>query len=100
MDFDWSGLLGKILPSIIGITGGLVMNNQQVQKAKGEANDAKAIADAQYQTILENNRAKLLALQGGGTAPVVAKKSNTLLYVGLGVGGVLLIGTIILVARR
>ena len=93
-------IIKQIAPTLVSFGTGMIAEHQLVQRAKGEANDAKAIADAQYQTAVENNKAKLLALQGGGNAPEVAKKSNTLLYVGLGVGGVLLIGTIIFVATR
>jgi len=97
---DWAKLIGAIAPSLIGLGTGLVMNNQQVQKAKGEANDAKALADQQYATAYANAVASANANASANAKPPVIKKSNTALYVGLGVGGVVLLGVVIFAVTR
>jgi len=94
----WGDVLKSITPTILGFVGGAVVSNQERQKAKGEANDAKAVADLQYQTALAQERA--LALQNQVKTNQPAPKSNTALYIGLGVGAVVLIGVVIFAFRR
>ena len=102
MSWDIGGIVKSIAPAFIGLAGGLIMNNQQVQKAKGEANDAKALADLQYQTAYANAQAQALALanQANSAKPPEKPKSNTALYVGLGVGGGVLLGVVIFAVTR
>ncbi len=96
---DWGKLLGDIAPSLIGFGTGLVMNHQQVQKAKGEANDAKSLAELQYQTVLQNQQ-NIKLMQQAGQAPPEKEKSNLPLYIGLGVGGVVILGVLIFAVTR
>lgn len=86
MSWDWGKIVGSILPSIVGLGTGLIINNQNVQRARGEANDAKASLELQAK-IAEENRKALELLQAGGKPPK-EEKSNLPLYIGLGVGGV------------
>jgi len=99
MDYTFLKDLGKaVLPTLVGFGTGLIANNQVKQQAKGDAQKAKEIADLQYQTALANQRAIELQNKGGGTAE--KPKSNTALYIGLGVGGVVLIGVVIFAVTR
>ena len=92
--------IGKaVLPSVVGLGTFLIQNNQNVQQAKGQANDAKALANLQYQTALANQRTQELANQGGAKPPE-KEKSNLPLYIGLGVGGVVLLGVVIFAVTR
>lgn len=92
-------LLGKILPSVISFGGGMIMNNQINQQAKGKANNDNAVATLNYQTALANQKTQELANQGGGKPPE-KEKSNLPLYIGLGVGGVVLLGVVIFAVTR
>lgn len=100
MGFFSSDAFGDILKSVLGVGTTLIIKHQDVQKAKQEANDAKELADLQYQTALANQQAIALANQGGGKQSETPPKSNTALYIGLGVGGVLLLGVVIFAVTR
>lgn len=94
----WGDVFRDLIPAFVGLGGKLVADNQLKQQAKGQANDAKAIADLQYKTALANQQAIELQNRGGTTAE--KPKSNTALYIGLGVGGVVLIGVVIFAVTR
>ena len=93
---DYSGLIGSGVGAI-----GNYFSSQNVRDAtRAEANanlqssqNALEIAKINQQTAL----AQLQSAQGSGNAP---GKSNTALYIGLGVGGVLVLGLVIFVATR
>lgn len=95
----WGEIGKSILPTLIGFGTGLIANNQVKQQAKNQAKEAKDIADLQYQTALANQKA--IELQNQGRANTIEKpKSNTALYIGLGVGGVVLIGAVVFAFTR
>lgn len=97
---SYLGDLGKqLLPSLLAFGTGMITNIQLVKKAKGEANDAKALAELQYNTALAEER-RVQALLGSKKDIPEEKKSNTGLYIGLGVGAVVLIGGIIFAVTR
>lgn len=98
MAWDWGGIVEGVLPALVGVGTGLIVNNQNVQQAKGQANDAKALAELQYQTALANQKA--IQLQNQGSVASEKPKSNTALYIGLGIGGVALIGVVIFAVTR
>lgn len=98
MAWDWGGIVKSILPSVVGLGTGLIANNQAVQQARGQANDAKALAELQYQTALANAKAQELANKNVNTAK--EQRSNLPLYIGLGVGGVVLLGVVIFAVTR
>lgn len=77
----------------------LVLDNQEKQKAKGVANDAKALAQLEYDKALAEER-RTQALLGSKDKMPEEKKSNTGLYIGIGVGAVVLIGGIIFAVTR
>lgn len=97
--FD-SELFGEVLKSVVGLGAGLIINNQNVQQAQGQANDQKEIANKLKETALANQRALELKNLADENKNATPPKSKTLLYVGLGVGGVVLIGGIIFAVTR
>ena len=90
-------LIKAVAPSLIGLGTGLIMNNQNVKNAKGEANSQKELLQLQLQNTKEQQQL-LLQSQMGQTQPQT--KSNLPLYIGLGVGGVLVLGVVIFVVTR
>jgi hypothetical protein len=91
---------GNAIGSILGLGIGAIANNQVKQNAKGEANNAQALADKQIQIAQLNQQtelAKLEALKQGAGTPT---KSNTGLYIGLGVGGVVILGLVVFLAVK
>jgi hypothetical protein len=87
------------ISGILGLGTGLILSNQQKQNAKGQANDAKAIADAQVKAqelAYQTAQLQLQAQQGGGSVA----KSNTGLYVGLGIGGAVILGLVVYLAVK
>lgn len=101
MAYDWLKDIGKSLAgSLVALAPQLIINNQNVKNAQGQANDARRLAEIQYQTALANAQAMALAGQAGGGKTPEAPKSNLPLYIGLGVGGVVLLGVVIYAVTR
>jgi hypothetical protein len=99
-DFIKSSAGSKTLESLLGLGGGLILSNQEKQKAKGQANDAKTIAEAQVRAgelALQTAQLQLQAQQSGGSG---GAKSNTGLYVGLGIGGAVILGLVVYLAVK
>ena len=102
---DWSSLISSIAPSLVGLGTGLIMNNQNVQNAQGKANDTKEALQLQLQIAQENTKAQqlqnnLALAQLKNLENPTSQNSNTALYIGLGVGGVVLIGLIVFAVSR
>lgn len=98
-DFLKSDVGGSAITSLLGLGTGLVLSNQEKQMAKGEANTAKELADKQIQAqqlAYQTAQLQLQAQQGAGGS----SKSNTGLYVGLGVGGVVILGLVVYLAVK
>lgn len=90
---------GQSVSALLGLGTGLIANNQVKQNAKADANNAQALADKQIQAqqlALQTAQLQLQAQQSGGTPA----KSNTGLYIGLGVGGVVVLGLIVYLAVK
>ena len=90
---------GQSVNALLGLGIGAIANNQVKKNAKGQANDAKALADAQIKAqelALQTAQLQLQAQQSAGSGA----KSNTGLYVGLGVGGVVILGLIVYLAVK
>lgn len=98
-DFIKSSAGSEAIGGLLGLGTGLILSNQQKQNAKGQANDAKAIADAQVKAqelAYQTAQLQLQAQQGGGSGA----KSNTGLYVGLGIGGAVILGLVVYLAVK
>jgi hypothetical protein len=90
---------GNAIGSILGLGTGLIINNQQKQNAKGEANNAQALADKQIKAqelAYQTAQLQLQAQQGAGSGA----KSNTGLYIGLGIGGAVILGLVVFLAVK
>jgi hypothetical protein len=88
-----------VLPGLITFGTSMVLNNQAVQKAKGEANLIKEESDKAY-AIAKQQAENLKLLKESGKAPPKEEKSKLPLYIGLGVGGVVVLGVIIFAVTR
>jgi hypothetical protein len=90
---------GNAIGSLLGLGTGLIVNNQVKQNAKGEANNAQALADKQIQAqqlAYQKAQLQLQEQQGAGSGV----KSNTGLYVGLGIGGAVILGLVVFLAVK
>jgi len=89
---------GNAIGSLLGLGTGLIVNNQVKQNAKGEANNAQALADKQIQAQQLAYQTAQLQLQAQKEG--VPTKSNTALYVGLGVGGAVILVLVVVLAVK
>jgi hypothetical protein len=99
MSWDWGGIVKAIAPAVVGLGTGLIMNNQAVKNAQGQANAQQEALNAQYAIAQQNEKNIQLMNQLGKDAPK-EEKSNLPLYIGLGLGGVLVVGVIIFAVTR
>ena len=99
MAWDWSGIVKSIAPALVGFGTGMIANNQAVKNAQGQANATQQALDTQYQIALQNQQ-NIKLMQQAGQAPPTKEKSNTALYVGLGIGGVVILGVVIFAVTR
>lgn len=98
-NFITSSAGSNAISGILGLGGGLILSNQQKKNAQGQANDAKAIADAQVRAgelAYQTAQLQLQAQKGGANVP----KTNTGLYVGLGIGGAVILGLVVFLAVK
>jgi hypothetical protein len=86
--------IGGGINALLGLAGGAFTANQQKQLLKGQQNlSAQQAKDA---LALEQERTKQAQLQLDALNKQGTKSgSNTMLYLGLGVGGVLILGVVI-----
>jgi len=92
-------ILKAIAPALVGLGTSLIINNQNVKNAQGQANATQQALDTQYQIALQNQQ-NIKLMQQAGQAPPPQEKSNLPLYIGLGVGGVLVLGIVIFAVTR
>lgn len=99
MAFNVGQFINDVGPIIVGAGTKLVLNNQERKKAQGEANRVKEENDKLYQAeLLRQQNLKLL--KEASKAPPEKEKSKLPLYIGLGVGGVVVLGVIIFAVTR
>jgi len=99
MGFFSSDLFKTLAGGLLTLGTGLIMNNQAVQNAKGQANATQQALNTQYQIALKNQE-NIKLMQQAGKEPPPKEKSNLPLYIGLGVGGVLVLGIVIFAVTR
>lgn len=88
-----------IAPALVTFGTGLVLNNQAKKKAQGEANFIREESDKAYAIAMQQAQ-NLKDLKQVGKAPPEKEKSKLPLYIGLGVGGVVVLGVIIFAVTR
>ena len=98
MAWNWGKIIESVAPALVGLGAGLITNNQNVQNAQGQANATQEALNAQYAIALQNEK-NIKLMQQAGQVPE-KEKSNTALYIGLGVGGVVLLGVVIFAVTR
>jgi hypothetical protein len=92
-------LASSIAPALVGLGTSLIINNQNVKNAQGQANATQQALNTQYQIALQNQE-NIRLMQQAGQAPPPQEKSNLPLYIGLGVGGVVILGVVIFAVTR
>jgi uncharacterized protein HemX len=91
------GAIASSISSVLGLGVAAFGSKQQRDLAREQANNAKEIADRQLQVAQINQQTALAQLQGAKEGD---GKSNLPLYIGLGVGGVLVLGLVIFAVTR
>lgn len=97
--FDWNKFIGAIAPAVVGLGTTLIVNNQNVKNAEGQANATREQQDRDLEIAKQNERNILLMKKASEGVPE-KEKSNTALYIGLGVGGVVILGVVIFAVTR
>lgn len=92
-------LAKSLAPALVTFGTSMVLNNQAVKKAQGEANFISAESDKAYATAMQQAQ-NLKLLKEAGKAPPEEEKSKLPLYIGLGVGGVVVLGVVIFAVTR
>lgn len=89
-------VIGGGVSSALGLGAGLITSNQQKQNLKSEANIVAQQTAAQIKVAeLQLQQAQLLSQKQTGGAG-----GNTMLYVGLGIGAVVILGVVIFAVTR
>jgi hypothetical protein len=97
---DWGGLAGSIVGAGAGIFGSIQQTKAQQKLAESQAQisaNETAAAIANANTQLEIEKLRLQQAKLGSAAPV---KSNTMMYVGIGIAVVLAIGVTIVIVKK
>ena len=94
------GLIGGGINALLGLGTGLIAANQQKQAAKEIANEAAAQAERQSQLLQQQQDILYKQLLLKQTPDTSSGGSNTGLYIGLGVGGLVLTGLVVFLIVR
>lgn len=96
----WSDAVGAMGSAFINLGGSLIKSNQDIKNAQFQANAQLQALDKQYQIALTNQQT--IAMQNQQNKPKVEGdgKNNIPLYIGLGVGGILVLGIVIYAIKK
>lgn len=94
----WGDVVKGILPSVVGFGTGMITNNQLRKDAKGQANERRKQIEEEMK--LAEKTEKNIRLMQQSSQPPTKEKSNLPLYIGLGVGGVVVLGVVIFAVTR
>ena len=89
--------IGSAISSIFGAVGGAIGSKAQRDLARENANTQKELMDKQLQLAQLSKETELAKLNAMLNMP---KGSNLPLYIGLGVGSLLVIGLVVFAVRR
>jgi hypothetical protein len=95
---DWSKLAQAVAPTLLGFGTGMITNNQARKDAKGQANEQRKRLEQEMK--LAEQTEKNIRLMQQSSQPPTKEKSNLPLYIGLGVGGVVVLGVVIFAVTR
>lgn len=91
-----SAVIGGGISTLLGVGGGLITSNQERQNLKAQANIVAQQTEAQIKVAeLQLQQAQILSQKQTGGAG-----GNTMLYVGLGIGAVVILGVVIFAVTR
>jgi hypothetical protein len=93
-------LVGSGGAALIGFGLSAYQNNQNIKFAQGQANDQMRALQEQYEIAAKNNETLRLQAQLANQQNQNKPTSKTLLYVGLGLGGVFVLGVVIFAVTR
>ena len=96
---SWADVIKGVIPSIVTFGTGMIINNQNVKNAQGQANATQQALDKEYE-IAQQNAINIKLMKQASQAPPEKEKSNLPLYIGLGVGGVVILGVVIFAVTR
>lgn len=99
MGFFSSDLFKTLASGVLTLGTTLIINNQNVKNAQGQANSTQQALDKEL-AIAQQNTLNIKLMQQAGKAPPEEEKSNLPLYIGLGVGGVVILGVVIFAVTR
>jgi len=92
-------LFKEVAPALVGFGTKMILNNQDVQRAQGKANEVREQQQRDLEIAKQNERNILLMKKAKEGVPE-KEKSNLPLYIGLGVGGVVILGVVIFAVTR
>jgi len=98
--FSWSNLATTSIPSLINLGTTAFSTKQQQDLIKQQANAQAQSLDKQLAIEQERTRQAQLGMQNANSGGLVGASGNTMLYVGLGIGAVVILGVVIFSVTR
>jgi hypothetical protein len=103
-DLDFKNATSDYIQGGTALLGGIIgvfSSKNERDAAKAQANAQAQLANSQLEIARINQQTELAKLEGlKSVAPVTPAKSNTNLYIGLGIGGVVILGLVVFLAVK
>jgi hypothetical protein len=96
---SWLDAFKAVVPAVVTFGTVMIKNNQDVKNAQGQANATQQALNTQYE-IAKQNAENIKLMQQASQASPSQEKNNLPLYIGLGVGGVVVLGVVIFAVTR